>query len=146
MKRIKSPTMRDDSASLKVKNRRAFHQKGGFWLSILAILIVLICLQKLHSTWSFKHQGAPPTVVVAVAQNQDVPIYVSALGAVTPTYSVTVKTLINGILLRVLFREGQMVKAGELLAEIDPRPYQAQLVEYEGQLQRDKALADQCAD
>ena len=75
----------------------------------------------------------------ATAQKTDVPVYLTALGSVTPTDTVSVKTQINGILLRVLYREGQMVKANDLLAEIDPRPYLAQLEAFEGQLARDVA-------
>jgi membrane fusion protein, multidrug efflux system len=68
-----------------------------------------------------------------------VPIYLNALGNVLPTYSVTVKTQVNGTLLRVYYREGQMVKTGELIAEIDPRPFEAQLTQAIGQLERDEA-------
>lgn len=77
--------------------------------------------------------------VAAVAQ-QNVKIYLDALGTVTPRNAVTVTSQITGPLLRVAFTEGQMVKAGQLLAEIDPQPYQAQLAQAQGQLIKDEAL------
>jgi multidrug efflux system membrane fusion protein len=139
MKLIKAPKTTDQLAFSSGK-RRSFHQTRRFWLLILTVSLILIVFQKGKLYWPGQHQGPALPVVVALAQAKEVPVYLSALGAVTPTYSVTVKTMINGILLRVFFREGQMVKTGDLLAEIDPRPFQAQLVEYEGQLQRDRAL------
>lgn len=69
-------------------------------------------------------------------------MYVTGLGAVTPIYTVTVKTQVNGQLMQVNYKEGDMVKKGDTLAEIDPRPYQAQLTQYEGQLMRDQATLD----
>lgn len=82
----------------------------------------------------------PISVVSAAVHHRDVPVFFDALGSVTPTATVTVRTQINGQLQQVLFREGQMVKKNELLALIDERPYQAQLVQFEGQLARDIAL------
>lgn len=79
-------------------------------------------------------------VTAATAKSATVPVYLPALGTVTPFYTVTIKTQINGQLQKVLFKEGQVVKKGELLAQIDPRPYEAQLTQFEGQLERDKAL------
>lgn len=119
------------------------HRRPEFWFAVI-ITVIVILLLVLLGKWIFRGHRPPPAtpVVVALARNSDVPVYLSALGTVTPTYSITVRTQINGTLLRVLYREGQMVKAGELLAEIDPRPYQAQLVEYQGQLIRDQALLD----
>jgi multidrug efflux system membrane fusion protein len=69
-------------------------------------------------------------------------VYVTGLGAVTPIYTVTVKTQVNGQLIQVLYKEGDMVHKGDTLAEIDPRPYEAQLTQYEGQLLRDQATLD----
>lgn len=118
---------------------------------ILAIIVVLvlfaaILLQQCNSTNTNKKIKAakpaskPIPVVTAIARRTNVPIYLSALGSVTAYNNVTVRTQINGLLIKVYFDEGQMVKKGELLAEIDPRPYQAQLIQFEGQLARDKAL------
>jgi multidrug efflux system membrane fusion protein len=82
----------------------------------------------------------PVPVVAEPARSADVGVYISALGSVTPLATVTVRSRIDGELVKVLFREGQMVRAGELLAEIDPRPYQLQLAQAEAQMLRDQAL------
>lgn len=123
--------------------RRPFNRRLRFWVILLiAILILVPGLRYLFSFVKKNHAHPAPVVMVSSAKTEDVPVYLVGLGTVTPTYTVTVKTQINGLLLRVPFREGQMVKAGDLLAEIDPRPYEAQLVQYEGQLERDSALLD----
>lgn len=87
--------------------------------------------------------GRPPTVVgVATATTGDIPIQINALGAVTPQASVTVHTRIAGTLMAVYFTEGQSVKQGQLLALVDPRPYQVALEQAQGQLLHDQALLD----
>ena len=81
-------------------------------------------------------------VSVAPTRRGDLAVVVTALGTVTARETVTVRSRVDGELKRVHFREGQQVKAGELLAEIDPRPFQIALAQARGQLARDQALLD----
>jgi multidrug efflux system membrane fusion protein len=91
-----------------------------------------------------KGQGgnAASPVDAAKAVKGNIGVYVTGLGAVTPIYTVTVNSRVDGQLMQVLYKEGDMVHQGDKLAEIDPRPYQAMLTQYEGQLIRDQALLD----
>jgi len=79
-------------------------------------------------------------VTAVAAKKVDLDVYLRALGTVIPTNTVTVKSQVGGQLLSLHFKEGQMVKKGDLLAEIDPRPYQVQLMQAEGQFARDEEL------
>jgi multidrug efflux system membrane fusion protein len=87
--------------------------------------------------------AAPPVPIVAAAARQgDMPVYLSALGAVTAFNTVTVKSRVDGQIVRIAFREGQKVAEGDLLVEIDPRPFAVQLAQAEGQMARDRAQLD----
>ncbi|HEY2352493.1 MAG TPA: MdtA/MuxA family multidrug efflux RND transporter periplasmic adaptor subunit [Candidatus Acidoferrum sp.] len=84
--------------------------------------------------------GFPPVpVVVAAAQHGDLPVYFAGLGTVTAFNTVTVHSRVDGQLVSVDFKEGQFVHQGDLLAQIDPRPFQVILEQAEGQLARDQA-------
>lgn len=83
--------------------------------------------------------GAATTVGTAVAARADVPITVEALGTVTPAATVTVRPQVSGVLQQVLFKEGQLVRRGQLLATIDPRQFEMALMQASGQRQRDEA-------
>ena len=84
---------------------------------------------------------APPQPVhVATVTQGEMPVVINSLGTVTPLASVTVKTLLNGTLQDVAFQEGQMVRKGDVLAQIDPRPYEISLRNAQGTLAKDQAL------
>jgi len=79
-------------------------------------------------------------VTVANAASGDIEVRIPALGTITPLATVTVRPQVSGILTKIAFQEGQLVKAGQFLAEIDPRPYQAALEQAKGNLRKDQAL------
>lgn len=85
-------------------------------------------------------KGGPVPVIASRIKKGSISIYDNGLGAVTPIYTVTVQSRVTGQLMKVLFKEGQLVKEGDLLVEIDPRPYQVALDQAEGQLVHDEAL------
>ena len=81
----------------------------------------------------------PTTVGTAKATSADLPVVVEALGTVTPAATVTVRPQVSGTITQLNYREGQLVRKGQLLAVIDPRPYQAALLQAQGALTRDRA-------
>jgi multidrug efflux system membrane fusion protein len=85
----------------------------------------------------------PVPATTAPARQGDMPVTVEALGTVTPVYTVTVTSRVQGAIDAVHYKEGQMVRKGDALLDIDPRPYQAVLTQAEGQLARDKALLEE---
>lgn len=121
--------------------RTPINERRSFWIILLIVILLLVGyhLIKNRGATNAKPSRTIP-VVTAEAKQSNVPVYLSALGSVTPTYSVTIRTQVNGQLLHVLFKEGQQVKKGDLLAQIDSGPYQALLKQYEGTLTRDQAL------
>ena len=123
------------------------------WLIAAIILVGGIWLYRSHAS-AAGSSGAVPgpggpgpmgmgsmtiPVVVATASKGDLPVFYNGLGTVTAFNTVTVRSRIDGQLLSVAFKEGQLVKEGDVLAEIDPRPYQVQLEQAQGQLARDVA-------
>lgn len=118
------------------------------WLLAIVLLVLVIFLWLRDGGEEEKPEGRPgadgrpvPAAVTRVEQ-RDIDIYLDALGTVTPRNSVVVKSRVDGELMRLHFTEGEMVETGDLLAEIDPRPFQAQLAQANGQLARDQALLD----
>jgi membrane fusion protein, multidrug efflux system len=117
-------------------------------LLVVALLLLIVGAWVLFNK-SEKHppdkasRSVPGVSVVAVAAKKgDFPVYITGLGTVTPVYTVTVRTRVDGQLMEAFFKEGQMVNSGDLLATIDPRPFQAQLTQAQGQLVRDVALLE----
>src|SRR3954463_10251513 len=109
---------------------------------IAAFLLALAaaCAQKNEAAQRAAQAGERVIPVsVAKVQQKDFPVFLDGLGTVTAYKTVTVRSQVDGRLDEVLFREGQEVKKGEVLAQIDPRPFQIQLHQGEGALARDQA-------
>ena len=125
----------------------ATHVPGGqktLWvvLGLLAVVLLIVVIR--HNTTAQTNTGrlgagGPTSVGVATVVASDVKITLDALGTVTPLATVTIKPQVTGTLNKIDFQEGQMVSAGQVIAEIDPRPFQAALDQAKGQLERDAA-------
>src|ERR1700691_3655242 len=122
------------------------------WRSIVAGAVVLLLIA--GGAWWIESRpavppaggrggaGGPMSIVPASVTKGDLDIVLDALGTVTPLSTVTVRTQISGQLVNIDFREGQDVKKGDALAEIDSRPYELAQQQAQGQLMRDQALLD----
>jgi len=119
-----------------------------WWLWLLAAGVVAVGAYLVLTVWSPARAARtrPDTiarsvpVVTAPVTSHDMGVYLTGLGSVTPLNTVAVKSRVDGQLMSVRFQEGQIVNVGDLLAEIDPRPFQVMLDQADGQLARDQAL------
>jgi len=150
--------LRDASAAISPGSRvQQDVQKNRWWLWVLIIAAVAVGIWFYRSRNSQANSGAagapgsaaganaaafgmgPVPVVVATAQKGDLPVFFDGLGTVTAFNTVTVRSRVDGQIVKINFTEGQTVKQGDSLIEIDPRPYQVQLEQAEGQLAKDQA-------
>jgi multidrug efflux system membrane fusion protein len=155
-KTLERPDLRDPLPAFQANDlppSRRPRKYGWLWLVMLILLVVSVYFY-VHShaapsnaattagafagSTTGRNAGAIP-VVLAQARKGDIGVYFTGLGAVTPIYTVTVKSQISGYLMQVLYKEGQTVQKGDLLAEIDPRPYQVMLEQAQAGLARDQA-------
>jgi membrane fusion protein, multidrug efflux system len=142
------PLETEDRTNSAVKITHAGRRRWWVWV-FAALLTGLLA----YTGWIFSGkrasgQGPPPSaysvpVVVATANKGDIPVYLTGLGTVTALYTATILPQVTGQILQVPFKEGDFVKKGALLVQIDPQPYEAALLQAQGQLQRDKALLEQ---
>ena len=118
-----------------------FSTRAGFVSTLLVCLIGCAA----HDDKSKKTKGViPPTpVTIAIAQSRDVPVQMRQIGSVEPVSVIAVKAQIGGELTKVLFREGDDIKKGQELFEIDPRPYQQAVDQAQAAIGKDEALVAQ---
>ncbi len=145
-----------DPGSSPPPNRPLAPRRRRRWIWVVAALLVIVLAIWLSRTLPTHAQatagkaggkggrGAAAGMVVPVAAAQahrgDVPVYLDGIGNVSAFYTVTVHTRVDGQLMTVAFQEGQFVHEGDLLVQVDPRPYQVQLEQAEGQMAHDQAL------
>jgi len=124
------------------------HRRWWPWLLVLTVLVAgayrhhATSRQQATAAASSAKSGPQHPAVpvgVATAREGDMPVYLTGLGSVVAYSTVAVKSRVDGQLMNVTFREGQLVHEGDLLAEIDPRPFQVQLEQAQGQMARDQA-------
>jgi multidrug efflux system membrane fusion protein len=123
-------------------------RRGSFWLAMAAFLAASYLLYRYFSsakTAPAPAKNAPPPAAITAGRATlgDMNIYIQALGTVTPVHTVTVYTQVTGTVIGVYYREGQTVNQGDSLIDIDPRPFQANLMQAEGNLQHDQGLLAQ---
>lgn len=120
-------------------------RRWWLWLVALGVVVIAVVLivrwQSQRAAAVKSRETGPPTVPVAVAtaRKGEISVYLNALGSAAPFNTVTVRTRVDGQLLKVNFQEGQFVQQGDPLAEIDPKPFEVQLDQARGQLARDEA-------
>jgi membrane fusion protein, multidrug efflux system len=126
-----------DTAAHQETDRRP--SRWWLWLAIVAVAGIGVYGWSMHS--ATKPVMKPPVVPVSasVVKSGPLNIYINQIGTVTPFNTVTVRSRIAGEITKIDFTEGETVEAGQLLVNIDPSPYAAQLKQYEGQLARDQA-------
>jgi membrane fusion protein, multidrug efflux system len=137
-------TNRGNSSNHRVKHtaygrRRAVALASVFVIGITAWAGVRGSRQRAQVAGANQKAPTATPAVAAVAHKGNIGVYFTGLGTVTPLYTVTVKSRVDGQILNVSYKEGQAVRKGAPLVEIDPRPYQAQLTQYDGQLAKDQA-------
>jgi multidrug efflux system membrane fusion protein len=134
------------------KNRSAKDHPRRKWFWILAICLLLLVIFLIHhfsgdttGTKPARGAGAGGAATITVGQSTtgSMPVYVEALGTVTPTYTVTLYSQVTGRVLAVHYTEGQFVRKGQPLVEIDPQPYEATLQQAEGSLKHDQGVLAQ---
>lgn len=116
---------------------------GGAGYALYPRLIPPLPVQAQKKTSGRHEPSGPVPVLTVVARRGDMPVYLDGIGSVTAFYTVQLRTRVDGQLIQVNYREGQLVQQGEPLIEIDPRPFEVQIEQAQGQLAKDQALLGQ---
>jgi len=131
----------NDLSERKPRVRTVLSSRGIVLLALLAVCAFFIGCNNSDSKQQKAQAAGPRSVSVATAQvqRQDVPVYLSGLGAVTAFNTANIKSRVDGQIMKVNVREGQNVRQGQLLIELDARPFQVQMDQMQAQLSRDQA-------
>jgi membrane fusion protein, multidrug efflux system len=121
---------------------------GNLWWIVIAIVLVLLLIAFLlwrhhEDTKKVVQPPAKVTITTATAQKGDIGVYLNEIGTVTPVYTDSITSEVTGLIVAVHYTEGQVVRKGDPLVDIDPRPYRATLLQAQGALERDENILAQ---
>jgi multidrug efflux system membrane fusion protein len=127
------------------------HKRGKWiaWIVLLLIVVVVVVLFLRHhedtatAAKAPRGGGGPVTLTTTTAQKGDIGVYLDSIGTVTPVYTASITSQVNGIVTAVHYKEGQIVSKGDPLIDIDPRTYEATLLQAQGTLERDENVLGQ---
>jgi multidrug efflux system membrane fusion protein len=127
------------------------HKRGKWiaWIVLLLVVVVVVVLLLRHhedtatAAKAPRGGGGPVTLTTTTAQKGDIGVYLDSIGTVTPVYSASITSQVNGIVTAVHYKEGQIISKGDPLIDIDPRTYEATLLQAQGTLERDENVLGQ---
>src|SRR5580698_5202561 len=129
------PDTDDTDADLRARLRR----RRWLWIGAIVVVLIIGALWLWHrheaavaAAAAAKRAAVGVTITTATASKGDIGIYLQAIGTVTPVYTTSITSQVNGVVIAVRFKEGQQVSKGDALIDVDPRPYQATLLQAQG--------------
>lgn len=146
-----APALAPPQRKTTVRAAEPVHKSHAVVWIVLILVVLLgafyIYRQHVKAAEAAKAQAQQPRPAIpiqtATAEKGDIGVYITALGTVTPVYTATITSRVDGQITNVAYREGQMVQKGDLLIEIDPRPFQAALTQAQGTLAKDEAVLNE---
>ena len=144
-------TVADESEYVRAARRQRFRRIGLIIAIVVALIIVGVIWHRHEASAAAaaaakRAAAAGISITSTAAETGDINVYLYAIGTVTPVFTDSITSQVNGPVMAVNFREGQLVNKGDSLIEIDPRPYRATLLQAQGILERDQNVLAQAAD
>jgi multidrug efflux system membrane fusion protein len=133
------------------KAHKSKWQRWFVWIAVLLIFGIIFWLVLRHhgdsqsATPARRGVGGPVTITTATAQKGNIGVYLDAIGTVTPIYTDSITSQVTGMVSQVHYQEGQLIRKGQPMIDIDPRPFEAQLMQAEGTLERDTYVLEQAS-
>ena len=142
------PPIIDPSHQLPVHGVESHRHRTAWiviWILLLlaAVLVAVLVWHHLHNEKKAVHAPAKITITTATATKGNIGVYVDSIGTVTPVYTDSITSQVNGLIIAVHYKEGQLVSKGDPLVDIDSRPYRATLLQAQGALERDENVLAQ---
>jgi membrane fusion protein, multidrug efflux system len=144
-----SPTENERQQWSESHPQKSKWQRVFVWVALLLVFAIIFVLVLRHhddtqsASTSRRAMGGTVTINTATAKKGNIGVYLEAIGTVTPVHTDSITAEVTGLITQVHYQEGQLVRKGQSLIDIDPRPYEAQLMQAEGALERDTHILEQ---